>query len=396
MLIIFLIVFINMVGFSLILPLLPYYASTFQANETVIGALVGSYAAAQFISAPFLGKLSDRIGRRPVLLVSVLGTALGFLLLGFARSIEVMFLARIVDGLTGGNISVAQAYISDITDEKDRTKGMGLIGAALGLGFIIGPALGGLLSSGGHYNIPAWSAAGFAFVNLTLIFVLLPETISRSDEDIHKTQIRERMPILQILRQTDLNRLLVVRFTYGLAFATFETIFSLFVLKRLGISSTGTGLILTYAGILLVYIQTGGLRQLAGKYQESRLLLSSLIILIPALFLWSLTPNVIVLVLILIPICFSGGILNSVLSSVITKIAASHEVGEVLGISASLESLTRVIAPFLGGFLMSTWGTQAPGIFAAGLALVALMCLREFFKKNQSAGRVPISAEQFL
>jgi len=391
--VIFLIMFINMLGFSIILPLLPYYADTFQVNELVVGALVGSYAAAQFISAPFLGRLSDRIGRRPVLLASVLGTALSFIILGFARSIEVLFLARILDGLTGGNISVAQAYITDITDEKNRTKGMGLIGAALGLGFVIGPALGGLLSSQGHYNIPAWVAAGLAFINLGLIYVLLPESIQRE-----KGQVATRPPtkLMQILRQSDLNALLMTRFAYGLAFATFETIFSLFVLKKLGISAATNGFILTYAGILLVYIQTSGLRRLTQKYQDQQLLFSSILVLIPALFLWSITPNVLALIVVLIPICFAGGILNSVLSSMVTKVVSAHQVGEVLGVASSLESLTRVAAPFLGGFFMSKFGTQAPGIFAAILATVALVWLMRFFNETRLAQQLQGSEQGVL
>src|SRR5512135_3678920 len=143
---VFIIVFIDLLGFSLILPLLPYYAETFGANPTLVGLLVGSYAAAQLVGAPILGRLSDRYGRRPILLLSVLGTFIGFLLLGFARSLWVLFASRILDGLTGGNLSIAQAYISDVTDAKSRARGLGMVGAAFGLGFIIGPAVGGILS----------------------------------------------------------------------------------------------------------------------------------------------------------------------------------------------------------------------------------------------------------
>ena len=143
---IFLIVFIDLLGFSLILPLLPYYAADFGADGIVTGLLVASYAAAQLISAPLLGRVSDRFGRRPVLLISVFGNMLGFVLLGLAGNLVMLFAARILAGLTGGNISVAQAYITDVTDEKNRARGLGMIGAAFGLGFIIGPAVGGLLS----------------------------------------------------------------------------------------------------------------------------------------------------------------------------------------------------------------------------------------------------------
>src|SRR5512143_863694 len=169
---ILLVVFIDLLGFSLILPLLPYYAETFKASNFVTGLLVASYAAAQLVGAPLLGRLSDRYGRRPILIASIFGTFLGFLLLGFAKTLVMLFAARILDGLTGGNLSVAQAYISDVTDAKNRAKGLGLIGAAFGIGFIFGPVTGGLLSQYG-YNVPAFAAAGLAFINFILIFAWL-------------------------------------------------------------------------------------------------------------------------------------------------------------------------------------------------------------------------------
>ncbi len=172
-----LVVFIDLLGFSLILPLLPYYAKTFGANGFVTGVLVSSYAAMQLLGAPVLGRLSDRFGRRPVLLLSIFGTFIGFLLLGFATTLWMLFASRLIDGITGGNISVAQAYISDVTGPKDRAKGLGLIGAAFGLGFIIGPVTGGVLSQWG-YSIPAFVAAGLAFINLLLVFFWLPESLT--------------------------------------------------------------------------------------------------------------------------------------------------------------------------------------------------------------------------
>ena len=162
---------------ALILPLLPYYAKTFGANGFVTGVLVSSYAAMQLLGAPVLGRLSDRFGRRPVLLLSIFGTFIGFLLLGFATTLWMLFASRLIDGITGGNISVAQAYISDVTDPKDRAKSLGLIGAAFGLGFIIGPVTGGVLSQWG-YAIPAFVAAGLAFINLLLVFFWLPESLT--------------------------------------------------------------------------------------------------------------------------------------------------------------------------------------------------------------------------
>jgi len=170
-------VFVDVLGFSLILPLLPFYAETFGASPTLVGLLLGANALAQLIGAPIIGRLSDRYGRRPMLLVSIAGTLLSFLLLGFANSLAMLFLSRILDGLLGGNVSLAQAYITDLTDEKERASGLGLIGAGFGLGFMIGPALGGRLSAGGNYGLPAFAAAGMALVNLIGVLLWLPESL---------------------------------------------------------------------------------------------------------------------------------------------------------------------------------------------------------------------------
>ena len=174
---IFLVVLVDMLGFSLILPLLPYYAETFGATPTIVGLLVASYAAAQMIGAPLLGRFSDRFGRRPVLLISIFGTFVGFILLGVGGSLLILFISRMLDGLTGGNITVAQAYITDVTDEKNRAKGLGMIGAAFGLGFILGPAAGGLLSTYG-YAVPSFVAAALALINLVAVFFFLPESLT--------------------------------------------------------------------------------------------------------------------------------------------------------------------------------------------------------------------------
>src|SRR5512140_2722964 len=240
---IILIVFIDLLGFSLILPLLPYYAETFKANAFVTGLLVASYAVAQLIGAPILGRLSDRYGRRPILIASIFGTFLGFLLLGFANALWVLFASRIIDGLTGGNLSVAQAYISDVTDAQNRAKGLGLIGAAFGLGFIIGPVTGGLLSQFG-YNAPAFVAAGLALINFILIYAWLPESLTV--EKRQQIGEQKKVPVTLGALVTALKRpftgsLLITRFFFGLAFAIFQSIFSLYALTKFALSAEQTG-----------------------------------------------------------------------------------------------------------------------------------------------------------
>lgn len=368
---VFLIVFIDLLGFSLILPLLPYYAETFGANEFVTGLLVASYAAMQLIGAPILGRLSDRFGRRPILLVSIFGTFLGFLLLGFANALWMLFASRILDGFTGGNLSVAQAYIADVTDEKNRSKGLGLVGAAFGLGFIIGPVTGGFLSQWG-YAFPAFAAAALAFVNLVLVGFWLPESLTPEK----RAAMPEKRPpvtlaaLLQALRRPFTGPLLITRFFFGLAFAIFQTIFALYALKKFQLDARQTGLVLTFVGVLSVFVQGFLIGRLTRRFREDLLIVVAVFVMALSLLGWAAAPSVAWLLVVLVPTAFAGGVLNTVLASTLTKAVAPHEVGGILGLAASIESLTRVLAPTLGGALLGEWGTWAPGVLGGALLLV--------------------------
>ncbi len=378
------VVFIDLLGFSLILPLLPYYAEKYGATEFVTGLLVASYALMQLIGAPLLGRLSDRYGRRPILLASVFGTFLGFLLLGFADPIGtalakafnpqaanlfvlgILFLSRMIDGLTGGNLSVAQAYISDVTDAQSRSKGLGMIGAAFGLGFIVGPATGGLLSQWG-YAVPAFVASVLSFSNLMLIFFWLPESLTAEK----RAQMTEKRPaitlgaLLAALRRPFTGSLLTTRFFFGLAFAIFQTIFSLYALNKFNLQARDTGLILAYVGLLSVFVQGFLIGRLTQRFQEDRLILFGGVLMAVSLVGWALTPSVQWLLVVLAPTAISGGILNTLLSSTLTKAVQPQEIGGILGFSASIESSTRILAPVLGGYLLQSFGTWSPGAFGA-------------------------------
>jgi DHA1 family tetracycline resistance protein-like MFS transporter len=344
-----------------------------------------------------LGRLSDRHGRRPVLLVSILGTLVGFLLLGLAEPLGgfvagllpagmvgqngtavtnvailgVLFFSRILDGLTGGNISVAQAYITDITDEENRARGLGLIGAAFGLGFVIGPAAGGALSAGGRYAVPAFFAAGLAFLNWIAVFLWLPESLT--------DEIRARLanqPARAILSVRDLwqamhrprfGPLLHIRLFYGLAFATFTGVFALYAQYRLGLDSTQTGYLLAYVGFLVVLVQGVAIGRLTRRFPENRLILWSVAVLAVSLLAWAFTPSVWLLLVVLTPLSFASGVLNTVINSAITKSVYPEEVGGALGVAASIESLTRVIGPAAGGFLLGALGAWVPGLVGAAI-----------------------------
>jgi len=361
------IVFVDLLGFSLILPLLPYYAQTFGADAFVTGLLVASYAVAQLIGAPALGRLSDRIGRRPVLLISIAGTFVGFLMLGFAGALWVLFVSRIVDGLTGGNLSVAQAYITDVSDLKNRAKALGMIGAAFGLGFIIGPAVGGALSVYG-YAVPAFAAAALSSINLLAVFFWLPESLT--DERRAAMAAQNKPPftlgaLWNALSRPRVGPLLHTRFFFGLAFATFQSIFALYAQYRLGLTAQTTGYVLAYVGLLSVLVQGVAIGKLTARFSESRLIFAASVTMGLSLLAWAFAPNLIALLVILAPMAFAGGTLNTVLSSALTKAVTREEIGGTLGLASSVESVTRVIAPTLGGFLIGFYGTGAPGIFSA-------------------------------
>ncbi len=368
--IIFLIVFIDLLGFSLILPLLPFYADTFGATPFQVGLLVASYAAAQLVGAPLLGRLSDRFGRRPVLLISQMGTFVGFLMLGFANALWMLFASRLLDGFTGGNISVAQAYITDITDENDRAKGLGMIGAAFGLGFIIGPAAGGLLSVYG-FAVPAFAAAGLSLISILGVIFFLPESLT-PELRTKLTTARQGFSIQRLwvaLNRPRVGPLFHVRFTFGLAFSTFQTIFPLYAQYKLGLDPRSTGFVLTYVGILVVFVQGYLIGRLATRYEEYRLIFWATIILAITFFAWAAVPNLIGLLIILAPLAAAAGVLNTLINSALSKSVYPEEVGGTLGISASLESLTRALSPSAGGYLLGSLGTWAPGVLSGLIML---------------------------
>mgnify|MGYP001556439005 CR=1 FL=1 len=387
---VFMVVFIGLMGFSFFIPILPFLAMDYGANELVLGLLLASYALAQLVGAPILGRLSDQYGRRPILLISAFGTFVSLLMLAFAQSLTVLFLSRILDGLTGGNISVAQAYITDITDEQNRSKGLGLLGAAFGLGFIIGPALGGVLSGLGEtavnpaladsgmsllqqfdwkYTLPGLGAAFIGLINVIQIIFSLPESLTEERrEELRESQLgKPRRSVLSIsaiwqaTQRPHVGPLLNMRLFFGMAFSMFQSAFPLYAAVQLGLGATETAFVLTYVGLLAVVVQGYAVGKLSQRYSDKTLLMVSSVLMTVSLVAWGLSFNVPVLLVVLIPTTFAGGIFNTVINSALTKAADRREAGSILGIGASLESLTRVIAPILGNALIA-FGAWLPGV----------------------------------
>ena len=375
LLIIFGIVLVDMLSFSLVLPLLPYFAKTFGANPIVTGLIASAYPLAQVIAAPILGRLSDAYGRKPILLVSIAGTACALVVLGLSNTLWMLFASRVIDGLTGGNISVAQAYMTDITSAEDRGKAFGLVGAAFGIGFILGPATGGLLSSI-TYALPAFLAAGLAVANLLLVTFVLPESLSAETrarvraEPVKGFALRELGATLGLPR---VGPLMTVRIVIGFTFAVFEGGFSLWAAQAIGLAAWQNGLVLAYVGVLSVVIQLGVIGLLTKRFSDARLIVGGSALAAISLFAWGFSPNVWVLIAIMPALSLGMAVANTIVGSALTKAVYADEVGGIIGLATSTGSLVRVPAPFVAGALLQLvpagW---APGVLSGVLTAAVL------------------------
>ncbi|HEX5887438.1 MAG TPA: MFS transporter [Pyrinomonadaceae bacterium] len=370
LIVIFTTVFIDLVGFGIVIPVLPFYAegTIFNATPRTVGILFASYSVMQLIFSPILGGLSDKHGRRPVLFLSIIGTGIGFLILGLADSIWMLFAGRILDGITGGNISTAQAYIADITTSENRAKGMGLIGAAFGLGFIFGPAIGGILSRWG-IHVPFLFAAALCFANSILLYFRLPETIT-PDHPARNKAARGRglAQLINSLKQPRLAFVLTIYFLFIVAFSIMTSTFSFYTMFRFGYDAQHTGYLFAYVGIIAVIIQGGLIGRLVKRFGELPLVIVGALCFAISLFA---VPFVGPAAGGLAALLIGGGVFsmgNSLatpaLNSLASKSVGPAEQGIVLGVMQSVASLARAVGPLLQAILI---GTAVVHIGADGL-----------------------------
>lgn len=308
---VFLFVFIDVLGFSLILPLLPFYAKEFETSSSIIGLMLTFNAVTQMISAPIIGRFSDQYGRKPLLLLCIFGTIVGFIMLAMSTSVWILFLSRIIDGLLGGNISLAQTYISDVTEaNQERSKGFGIIGAAFGVGFIIGPAIGGTLSVYG-YSVPAYVAAAIAALNFVGVYMFLPESLPENKrrasffakKDGEKNEsIYNYSSIFKGWKQKDLGPWLLLRFFYLFVFTLFETSFGFFNFQRLEFDARRSSYLLVYLGIFYSAVQGGGIKALTKRYSEESLIYNSFLVFGISLAFWSWIGSLVQALLVLLPL----------------------------------------------------------------------------------------------
>jgi len=429
---IFVIVLIDLLGLTIIIPLLPLYATAFGASPLMIGLLAAAYPLMQFLGAPLLGRLSDKYGRKPVLVISQIGTFAGFLLLAAANSLWLLFLARLIDGISGANIATAQAAISDSTTEKTRTQGLGLIGAAFGLGFIIGPVIAfvSLAASGNNYRVPALAAAGFSLLSIVLTSTWFKETLTPEK----RSQMSEKGSLslgslVTAVKHPAVGLLLALMFAQQLAFGGFEQILALFTLNRLGLNASGNAVVFIFVGVIVVAVQGGLIGRWSRQYGDRRLIYGGLAMLAIGLTFMGFTPHQPVpwyekaaltaelsstsetegsveadasnmsvglpdeadkgwfglawLLLMMIPTGIGGGILQPSINSLITKRIAANETGGMLGISSAFFSGANALAPIIGGALFEALGSTAPFIFWGAIMAALLATTLRLLKPGQ-------------
>jgi DHA1 family tetracycline resistance protein-like MFS transporter len=365
LLIIFLTIFVNLIGFGIIIPLLPFYAETFGASPVVIGLLFAVFSLCQLVAAPALGDLSDRHGRRPILIFSLLGTVVSFVMLALAHSIVMLFLARIVDGLSGGNISTARAYVADVTEPKDRARAYGLIGAAFGLGFIMGPALSGVLAQV-SYTAPIWAAAALTAAAAVMAWVWLPETVHRANAGAGNPL--SYLPAL--LQRPAIRRVLTVDFIYWFAFSIFQTTFALFAARRFDFNASRTGYFMAGFGVLGVIIQGGFIRPIAKKTGDKPLFIAGAIFSMIGLVAAALAHSVPLFALSLVPLAFGMGFGHPTVSSLVSRAGRGDEQGRVQGAASAVESLGRTVGPVWGNASLQRFGESTP--FYSGAVFLVL------------------------
>ena len=368
LLIIFLTIFVNLVGFGIIIPLLPFYAESFGASPLVIGLLFAVFSLCQLASAPALGDLSDHYGRRPVLIFSLLGTVISFAMLALAHSVAMLFAARIVDGLSGGNISTARAYVADVTEPKDRARAYGLIGAAFGLGFILGPALSGLLA-GISYTAPIWAAAAVTLVATLMAWLWLPETVHRA-----RAGVGNPFRFLPgLLQRPIVRRVLAMDFVYWFAFAMFQTTFALFAARRFGFDAARTGYFFAAFGIIGAIIQGGFIRPIVARIGDKPTFRLGLGFGAAGLVGAAAAHSVPAFAVALVPLAFGIGFGHPTISSLVSRVARGDEQGRVNGAASAVESLGRTIGPVWGNASLQQYGEATPYVSAAAFLMLAFL-----------------------
>lgn len=387
---IFLVVLVDILGLTLIMPLLPFYAEKYGATPFVVGTLISTYAACQLISGPILGRISDRVGRKRVLLVSQVGTCIGFVVLAEASTLWVVFVARVIDGVTAGNLSIAQAYVADVTEPKNRAKAFGIIGVAFGIGFLIGPAVSGYLSHFG-YHYPVYAAAGLSATSILVTFLMLPDGVakgadsSEADDEGPPPPAGRRLGLfewnayLEYFRRPVLSPLLLQFFCFVFAFSMFTSGFALFAERRftwdgVAFGPRQVGYVFAYVGFLGIILQGGLIGRLVKRFGETKLVVAGFLSAAIGYAALGFVYSIPMLLAVATVASFGSGVLRPALTSLVTQAASRKEQGVVLGLTQSLSSVTLIVAPLIAGGLiehghLEMWALAAAASFTIGFLI---------------------------
>ncbi len=387
--IVFLTVFIDLVGFGIVLPLLPYYAETYGASSLAVGLLSTSYSLMQFLFTPVWGRLSDRFGRRPLIMLSLAGSCVGFLIFGMARSLFSLFAGRMVAGIAGAIIPTTSAYIADVTTPENRARGMGLIGAAFGLGFILGPAIGGLLAPYG-YDKPALLASAMAGLNLLFAWFRLPESLTAENRAGALKRALSARSLVGALTHPHVGLLLMLYFVVTFAFANMESTFGLLNEHKYGFSARQTGYLFTFIGVMMSLIQGVVVGKLVRRFGERLCIAAGTFTMIFGLALLPFAPNTPVYCSILALLSFGTGINNPSISGLLSRSSHADEQGGIMGIAQSMSSLGRILGPMWGGYTFDAFGFRWP-FLSAGLFMTVgfLLSLLNLRNRNMDHGGLP-------
>jgi DHA1 family tetracycline resistance protein-like MFS transporter len=372
-----LIVLVDLLGFSVVMPLLAPFARHYGFGAWQIGLLFSAYPMCQLVAGPILGRLSDRYGRRPLLVVSQAGTAVSFLILGLSRTFWIMLLARMLDGASGGNILVAQAYVADVTRPEDRARGMGLIGMAFGMGFVLGPLLGGVLlslpvSDDWRLRLPFLVAAGFSTIAWILVLTRLPESLPRGASPRASARVLSWRGILDVISVPAIRRLVLVGFLAVLGFAAFEGTFSLYLGSRFGWEPRSAAFAFAAMGFVSAAVQGGLIRRLVPRFGESRLIVVGIALAAAGFAALAMAGGVPVLVVGMAMLALGQGLLSPATTGLLSRVTPDNEQGAVFGTLSSAQTLARMVSYSGSNVLLGRVSTAAPYWCAVGIDLIAL------------------------
>jgi len=368
---IFITVFVDVLGYSMMIPLLPFFVREFGGGAAIVGTLGSLYAFLQLFSGPALGSLSDRVGRKPVLIACLVGTSASYMIFGFSSALWLLYLAVLLDGLTGNNLTTAYAYVADVTSTEERARGMSLVGAGLGLGLMAGPAIGGLLSAYG-LSVPAFAAAGLALLNALYGFLILPESLPLDKRSNHPISFNAFKQLKGLFDLPSIRFLLVSLFFLNLAFAGLQTNFPLFSNLRFHMTPRDNGIFFAYIGVVAVFVQGFLYARIQPKWGEQRLSMVGLALMALGMSGVALAAHAWMLYPIVGLAALGSGISIPSLSGMVSNRMSETQQGLLMGGTQTLLSLTNIIGPTMAGLAFDWIHVSAPYWIASGLALFAL------------------------